>query len=70
MGDRALGAATLSYDIIQATGACASGAAPLSLGTEACAPSAVPPSHARLHVVPFRDGVLFLHLLAMRWRSV
>ena len=34
------------YGIIQATGACASGSAPLSLDTGACALSAAPLSHA------------------------
>ena len=43
---RASGAAPLSYGIIQATGACASGSAPLSLDTGACALSAAPLSHA------------------------
>ena len=41
-----MGVAPLTYGIFQATGACASGAAPLSVGTGACAPSAAPSSRA------------------------
>ena len=76
-GARASSAAPLSYGIIQATGVCASGAAPLSLGTGPA--HQVPPPLAtrsavvslpRRHVFPFSEGVLLLHLPAMRWRSV
>ena len=76
-GTRALSAAPLSYVIIQASGACASGAALLGLDTGARAPSA-PPSATRLtvvkllrlHVAPFGESVLLLHLPTTWWRSV
>lgn len=44
--DGASSAALLSYDTLQATGACASSATPISLGTGARASSAARPSHA------------------------
>ena len=70
-------AAPLRYGISQATLACALSAAPLSLGTGP-AHQAPPPRATRravvrllrLHVAPFSEGVLLLHLPAMRWRSV
>ena len=45
-GAHASSATPLSYGIIQTTGTCASGTAPLSLGKGARAPSTTPPSHA------------------------
>ena len=77
-GTRASAAALLRYGTIQATGACASAATPLSVGTGACAPGAAPPQATRravvrllrLHVGPCSEDVLLLHRPDMRWRSI
>ena len=76
-GARASGAAPLSYGIIHVTGACAWG---LLLSASARRPThqaPLPPATRRavvrllrLHVAPINEGVLLLHLSAMRWRSV
>ena len=75
-GAHASSAAPVRYGSIQATRACASGAA-LNFGTGDRAQITSPPATRRavvnllrLHVAPFSEGVLPLPLPAMRWRSV
>ena len=75
-GSPCFGRRSLSYGVIQATGACAPGAAPLSLGTGGRAPSAAPPSHAPRSsqtAAPARRSYQRgcpTPPPAMRWRSV